>query len=157
MSVPAKRARVATEPARRAPSRSGTTPPARRAEPVPRREAPALARPATSSERRRKHHLGFFVFSAFVVGSMILAIVTFNVLLAQTSFRMDAAQQRIDRLAQEQVDLVRLQASLSAPGRVAAWARRHDMRLPDDIRFLHVPSTQAAPAGAAGTSLEGAP
>lgn len=97
------------------------------------------------------------VFSAFVVGSMILAIVTFNVLLAQTSFRMDAAQERIDRLAQEQVDLVRQQATLSAPGRIAAWAKRHDMRLPDDIRSLHVSSTQAAPAGIAGTSLQGAP
>jgi hypothetical protein len=96
------------------------------------------------------------VFSAFVVGSMILAIVTLNVLLAQTSFRIDAAQQRIGRLAQERVVLVRQQATLSAPGRIDAWARRHDMRLPDDIRFLHVPSTQA-PAGAAGTSVEGAP
>jgi len=96
------------------------------------------------------------VFSAFVVGSMILAIVTFNVLLAQTSFRMDAAQQRIDQLGQEQVDLVRQQATLSAPGRIAAWARRHDMRLPDDIRSLHVPSTQTAPAGIAGMSPQGA-
>jgi cell division protein FtsL len=97
------------------------------------------------------------VFSAFVVGSMILAIVTFNVLLAQTSFRMGAAQERIDRLAQDQVDLVRQQATRSAPGRIAAWARRHDMRLPDDIRSLHVPSTQAAPAGIAGLSLQGTP
>lgn len=157
MSLPAERTPVAAEPARRAPSRPGTIPPAHRAAPLPRREAPAGSLPATSSARRRKHHLGFFVFSAFVVSSMILAIVTLNVLLAQTSFRMDAAQERIDRLTQEQVDLVRHQATLSAPGRIAAWARRHDMRLPDDIRFLHVPSTQAVSAGGAGISLEGAP
>jgi len=156
VSLPAERTPVAAEPARRAPSRPDTVPPAQRAAPLPRREA-AGSLPATSSARRRKHHLGFFVFSAFVVSSMILAIVTLNVLLAQTSFRMDAAQERIDRLTQEQVDLVRHQATLSAPGRIAAWARRHDMRLPDDIRFLHVPSTQAVPVGGAGISLEGAP
>jgi cell division protein FtsL len=157
VSLPAERTPVAAEPARRTPSRPGTVPPAHRAAPLPKREAPAGSRAATSSAKRRKHHLGFFVFSAFVVSSMILAIVTLNVLLAQTSFRMDAAQERIDRLTQEQVDLVRHQAALSAPRRIAAWARRHDMRLPDDIRFLHVPSTQAVPAGGAGISPEAAP
>lgn len=145
---------MSAEPVRRAPSRPGKRPPARRPESAPKREAPARGRPATSASGRHKHHLGFFVFSSFVVSSMILAIVTMNVLLAQTSFRIDAAQERIDRLAKEQVDLVRRQATLSAPGRIDAWARRHDMRLPDDIRFLHVPSTQAAPAGPAGTSSE---
>ena len=157
MSLPAERTPVAAEPAHRTPSRPGTVPPAHRAPPLPRREAPVGSLAGTSSAKRRKHHLGFLVFSAFVVSSMILAIVTLNVLLAQTSFRMDAAQERIDRLTQEQVDLVRHQAALSAPGRIAAWARRHDMRLPDDIRFLHVPSTQAVPAGGAGISPEGAP
>ena len=42
------------------------------------------ARPATSATKRRKHHLGFMVFSAFVVGSMILAIVTVESLEAVT-------------------------------------------------------------------------
>jgi cell division protein FtsL len=157
VSVPAERSRAPEKTGRPAPSPSRTSSPARRSDPSAGRQAPARARPATSSAKRRKHHLGFMVFSAFVVGSMILAIVTFNVLLAQTSFRMDAAQERIDRLAQEQVDLVRQQATLSAPGRIAAWARRHDMRLPDDIRSLHVPSTQTAPAGIAGIALQGSP
>jgi len=76
-----------------------------------------------------------------------------NALLAQTSFRIDQAERRIEELSTEQLSLVREQATLSAPGRIAAWARRHGMRLPDDIRILHVPGMGSAdPAGAGNQS-----
>lgn len=81
---------------------------------------------------------------------MILGLVALNALLAQSSFRVDDLERRMVALSQDHLELVHEQATLSAPGRIAAWARRHGMRLPDDIRFLHVPPAgPAAPAGAA--------
>jgi cell division protein FtsL len=83
---------------------------------------------------------------------MILGLVTLNALLAQSSFRVDDLQGRIEALSQENLALTHEQAALSAPGRIAAWARAHGMRLPDDIRFLHTSGVgSAAPAGSADT------
>jgi len=78
---------------------------------------------------------------------MIFGLVVTNALLAQSSFRMDDLAQRIESLSERQLELTRQDATLSAPGRIAAWARRHGMRLPDVIHILHVPSGRAAPAG----------
>jgi cell division protein FtsL len=80
---------------------------------------------------------------------MVFGIVVVNVLLAQTSFRIEEAERRLERLSEENLELVREQATLSAPGRISAWASRHGLRLPDDIRILHAPGTGPAdPAGA---------
>ena len=120
--------------------------------------APPSTAPAVRVARRRKHHVGFAVFASALVGAMVLGIASLNALLAQTSFRIDEAERRIEELTREHVDLVREQASLSAPGRIADWARRNGMRLPDDIRSLHASGgPQAAPAGAADTSSPGGP
>jgi cell division protein FtsL len=79
---------------------------------------------------------------------MVFGIVVVNVLLAQTSFRVTSAEQRLEELSQEHLELASEQASLSAPGRIAAWANRHGMRLPDDIRILHASGGRRAdPAG----------
>jgi cell division protein FtsL len=89
------------------------------------------------------------VLSSVVLGSMVFGIVVVNVLLAQTSFRITSAEHRLEELSREHLELVSEQASLSAPGRIATWASRHGMRLPDDIRILHASGgRQADPAGA---------
>jgi len=85
---------------------------------------------------------------------MLFGIVVLNALLAQTAVRIDQADRRIEALSQERLALVREQATLSAPGRIASWASRHGMRLPDDIRILRAPNGPADPAGA-DTSEEG--
>ena len=134
------------------PARS--TPAGPRRAPGPSRPKPA--RPTThqgttrvAKPKRHKRHLGFFVLSSVLVGSIVLGLVSLNALLAQTSFRIDDVSNRIDSLSQEYLQLTREQAELSAPGRIAAWASRHGMRLPDDIHLLHVPTSgPAAPAGA---------
>lgn len=82
----------------------------------------------------------------------MFGIVVLHVLLAQQSFRIDAAERRIEALGGEHLDLVRAQATLSAPGRIARWATRHGMRLPDDIRILPAPKGPPDPAGAGTTS-----
>jgi D-tyrosyl-tRNA(Tyr) deacylase len=80
---------------------------------------------------------------------MVFGIVVVNVLLAQTSFRIGEAERHLEGLSEEHLELEREQASLSAPGRISAWASRHGMRLPDGIRILHAPgSGSVEPAGA---------
>jgi cell division protein FtsL len=150
MSTPARRLPTPI-PQRRVPSlpeRRGARAPARapRGRGVPRR--------AAATSKRLRHHLGFAIFASTVVGLTVLAIVVLHVLLAQQSFRIDAAEQRVDALTQERLQLVTERATLSAPGRIADWASRHGMRLPDDIRILRAPSGPSDPAGA-GTSPGG--
>jgi cell division protein FtsL len=95
--------------------------------------------------------VGFALLAGAMIGSMVFGIVVLHVLLAQTSFRIDRAERAIEELSREHVSLIREQATLSAPGRIAAWARRHGMRLPDDIRILHVPGVDPADPAGAGT------
>jgi cell division protein FtsL len=148
MSQPAR-----TLPARPIPAHLPTPVPSRRARPAPRPAPPprtAPPRPSTGVNRARRSRSGFLILSSVLVGSMVLGLVALNALLAQSSFRVDDLEQRVGVLTQENLELTRQQAALSAPGRIAAWARSHGMRLPDEIRFLHVPAARtAAPAGSA--------
>jgi cell division protein FtsL len=133
--------------------------PARRLD-TPRPAAPNQRRPALPAQQRgrpavrrarrgTRRQLGFVLLASALVGSMVFGIVVLNVLLAQASFRIDESERRIEALSEEHLELQREQATLSAPGRIAAWASRHGMRLPDDIRILHAPGKGSAdPAGA---------
>jgi cell division protein FtsL len=96
--------------------------------------------------------VGFAVFASATLGALVLAIVVLHVLLAQQSFRIDATERRIEELGTEHLTLVTQQATLSAPSRIAQWADRHGMRLPDDIRFLRASSGPGDPAGAGPSS-----
>ena len=126
---------------------------AQRAEGVERPARSPSAPPTPATRKRRKHHVGFAVLATLLVAPMLLGIVSVNALLAQTSFRIDEAERRLEELSTEHLALLHEQARLSAPGRIAAWARRNGMRLPDDIRSLHASGgTPAAPAEAADTS-----
>jgi cell division protein FtsL len=101
--------------------------------------------------RRKQHRLGFAVFASALVASMVLGIVVLHALLAQQSFRLADAERKIDQLSVERLELLRAQATLSAPGRIADWAFRHGMRLPDDIRILRAPEGSGDPSGAVTT------
>jgi cell division protein FtsL len=95
------------------------------------------------------------LLASTVVGSMVFGIVVVNVLLAQTSFRIGEAERHLEDLSEDHLELVREQATLSAPGRISAWASRHGMRLPDDIRILHVPGSGPGEPTGADTSPPG--
>jgi cell division protein FtsL len=123
-----------------------------RAEPAARTGAADVA-PAA---RRKRHHLGFVLFAAVVVGLLVLGLVTLNAFVAQSSFRIDHLQARVDEQSQRYLALERQAAHLSAPGRIAAWADRHGMRTPDEISVLHVsgphdPGRGDAPEEESGT------
>ena len=136
-------------PIRRFPDRE----PARSPRPRPAAPRRVAAHPdepphRTASSPRRGRQ-GFAVLASALVGSLVFGIVIFNVLLAQASFRLTEAERRLEGLSQEHLVLVRQQATLSAPDRIAAWAARHGMRLPDELQILHVTGGLAAdPAGA---------
>ena len=108
-------------------------------------------RAVTPKRRRKQHRLGFAVFASALVASMVLGIVVLHALLAQQSFRLGDAERKIDQLGVERLELLRAQATLSAPGRIADWAFRHGMRLPDDIRILRAPEGSGDPSGAVTT------
>ncbi|MFM7719296.1 MAG: hypothetical protein ACKO8G_07435, partial [Actinomycetota bacterium] len=74
--------------------------------------------------------------AAAVLGGLLLAVVSLNVVLASSSLRIDAAQQRLRDLGAEQRELLRTQAALSSPERIAAWAESHGMRMAEDVRIL---------------------
>jgi len=108
-----------------------------------------------TAARRKRHHLGFVLFAAVVVGLLVLGLVTLNAFVAQSSFRIDHLQGRVDEQSQRYLVLERQAAYLSAPGRIAAWAGRHAMRTPDEISVLHVsgprdPGLGGAPADGSG-------
>ena len=104
---------------------------------------------------RKRHHVGFAILAGALVCALVFAIVVLHALLAQQAFRIDETERRIEALTEEQLELVREQATLSAPGRIAAWATRHGMRLPDDIRILRAPNGPSDPAGAGTSSSTG--
>ena len=109
---------------------------------------------ATAAKRKR-HHLGFVLFAAVLVGLPVLGLVTLNAFVAQSSFRIDHLQARVDGQSERYLALERQAAHLSAPGRIAAWASRHAMHTPDEVSVLHVsgprsPGAEGAPAGGSG-------
>ena len=131
-------------PVRRFPDRPSAPPERPRPEPATK-QTPGSGRKPEAPARTR----GFVVLASVLIGGVVFGIVILNVLLAQASFRTTEAEHRLEALSQEHRALVREQATLSAPGRIAAWAARHNMRLPDDIQILHVTSGVATdPAGA---------
>ncbi|MCI0633759.1 MAG: hypothetical protein L0206_07590 [Actinobacteria bacterium] len=96
------------------------------------------------------------MLASALVGSLVFGIVILNVLLAQASFHLTEAERRLEGLSQEHLALVRQQANLSAPDRIAAWAARNDMRLPDEFQILHVTGGLAVdPAGADPSARSG--
>lgn len=132
------------EPATRRREPTSASPP-----PAPARVGQARVRQARVRQARatsRRHRAGFVVLLCAVVGCTVLGLVSMNALLANTSFRVDDLSRRIDSLETHHLELVLEQAQLSAPGRIAEWARRIGMRLPDDIRILHAPDASTAPA-----------
>jgi cell division protein FtsL len=121
--------------------------------PSPRHEP---ARPmAPPRERRRRHHLGFVLFTSALVGALVVGLVSLNAFVAQSSFRIDDLQHRIEGLSGRYVALQKQAAHLSAPDRIAQWAARHGLSFPADgeLHILHVagtPRSRTAGSGAPG-------
>ncbi len=150
MSLPA---RIASEPlelddeprpgpglrdtARQVPSRRSPLVPAAR---------PLPASPPSLRRRARRGSAPFWVVTALVVGSMVVAIVSVSAMFVQASFAADATRARIAELTTERAMWAREVAELSAPGRVAAWARERGMEEAERVVILRVPGSSGDPA-----------
>ena len=98
----------------------------------------------------------FAVASASLVVLMVLGLVALNALLAQTSFKIDDLQTRVDNLTQVYDRQLVEVARLGSPQRVAREANRLGLSLPaDGIQVLHVPS--GPPPARSKSVVEGRP
>jgi cell division protein FtsL len=122
-----------------------TTAPGERSEPsAPPARTPA-AHPRTdphSRSRRRARrglHSTFMVFASLVIVALVLGVVAMNALFAQTAFAVHSVQTRVSDLGEQHDVLATDVARLSSPSRIAAWAERYQMVLPDNVVILRVP------------------
>jgi cell division protein FtsL len=100
--------------------------------------SPAPARKKISTRARRGHTPAFWILTSVVVTAMVVGVVSLSALAVQTSFRADALRAQIDELADRQQVLTEQVAALSSPARVASWARREGMQVPDHVVVLRV-------------------
>lgn len=132
-------------PARRLPERT----PARRTTPAPR-PAPAerrtTSRPGTRRTARRRFHPAFWALTALVLTAIVVSLVSVSAFVVETGFGIDRTEARIAELLDEGERLRRDVAEMSAPGRVARWAKRSGLVMPEEVVVLQVPG------GASGAS-----
>ena len=75
---------------------------------------------------------------------MVVALVSLSALVVQTGFDIDRAEDRIADLTDSRELLRKDVATLSAPGRIASWARDRGLVMPEDVIVLQVPGTDPA-------------
>ena len=79
------------------------------------------------------------LFASLVIVLLVLGVVAMNALFAQTAFAVHSMQTRVAQLADQHDVLATDVAGLSSPSRIAAWAERYHMVLPDNVVILRVP------------------
>lgn len=131
MSVPARRLEPSSVPAIFEPA----APPAR----TPAARPPTDLPPRSRRRARRGFHPTFIVFASCVIVALVLGVVAMNALFAQTAFAVHTMQTRVTDLAEQHDVLATDAARLSSPSRIATWAERYRMVLPDDVVILRVP------------------
>jgi cell division protein FtsL len=117
-------------------------PPARKSATRPRTDS----HPRPRRRARRGLHPTFMVFASLVIIVLVLGVVAMNALFAQTAFAVHSTQTRVSELAEQHDVLATDAARLSSPSRIAAWAERYQMVLPDDVVILRVPRFGRAPS-----------
>ncbi|HSL12081.1 MAG TPA: hypothetical protein VLA82_12270 [Actinomycetota bacterium] len=153
MSVPARKLPARDVPARDVPARRRvTTAPAA----PPRRARTPVRRTA------RRFHATFWAMTAAIVTTIVVALVSVSALVVETGFGIDRTEARIADLLEEGERLRRDAAMMSAPGRIATWARRSGLEMPEaPVVVLRVPGSapetadvladeEAADAGSVG-------
>ena len=133
--------------------------------PTPRpRAVPALS-PRTGARRanaRARRRTPFLLFSGLVVGGLVVALVSAQALVAESSFRTDELSGRIDALRREGGRLKLSVAELRSPKRLHDAAREQGLVLPDEIHLVKVsleegvsdPGSGAGKAPASSTPAE---
>jgi cell division protein FtsL len=99
-----------------------------------------------SAERRGLHHT-FLVFASVVIVLLVIGVVALNALFAQTAFAVHSMQTHVAALDEQRDVLATAEARLSSPSRIATWAERYQMVLPDNVVILRVPHFGRTPQG----------
>jgi hypothetical protein len=79
------------------------------------------------------------VFASAVIALLVVGVVAVNALFAQTAFAVHSMQSHLTELSEQHDVLATTEARLSAPGRIATWAERYQMVLPENVVILRVP------------------
>lgn len=124
MSQPARQLPAQREP-RRSPTPSRVAPPARTPATRPTLSTPPRVR------ARRGSHPAFWLFSAILVAGLVLGVVALNALVVNTTYRLEAVEQRQRAAAESGASLEVQVAHQSSPSRISRWASAHGMVLPD--------------------------
>ena len=124
MSQPARQLPAPREP-RRPPTPSRVAPPARTPAARPTPSTPPRVR------ARRGSHPAFWLFSAILVAGLVLGVVALNALVVNTTYRLEAVEQRQRAAAESGAALEVQVAHQSSPSRISRWAGAHGMVLPD--------------------------
>ena len=108
----------------------------------PARTTAARPRTATLPQRHRRARRGlhptFLIFATTIVVMLVVGVVAINALFAQTAFAIHETQARVADLREQQAVLATESARLSSPGRIAEWAARSQMVVPQNVVILHV-------------------
>lgn len=78
------------------------------------------------------------MLTSVLVTAMVVGVVSLSALVVGSSLRADALRTRITALSDQQGDLRRDVATLSAPSRVMTWARSKGMVMADNVVILRV-------------------
>jgi hypothetical protein len=73
-----------------------------------------------------------------VVTLLVVGVVSLSALIVRSSFRVDALQASLTTLQADHEDLAIDVVTLSAPSRIAAWARDRGMVRADEVHVLRV-------------------
>jgi len=78
------------------------------------------------------------VLSAVIVTAAVVSVTSMSAMLVRSSFQEGDLRARLTGMAEEQQRLAREVVTLSAPSRVATWARAEGMVIAEDVEVLHV-------------------
>jgi cell division protein FtsL len=99
-----------------------------------KRRSSGRAHPAAVRGSRRR--IRFFIASLFLVGSLVVGVVSLQALVSQSSFRMQELSRRSADLKLQTGALQLEVAKLSAPERIQRVARRLGLRAQDPSRVV---------------------
>lgn len=110
----------------------------------PAARPPHVPRSTPSQRARRRSSSAFWVLTAIVVTVLIVGIVSISALLVRASFRVETIRETLSALQAEHAELTIEAVTLSAPSRIADWARNRGMVRAGDVQVLRIGCGAAA-------------
>jgi cell division protein FtsL len=115
----------------------------------PARQPAARPTPSTPPQRRARRGStpAFWFLAAVLVSVLVLAVVSLNAMVVNTTYRMTEVQQRVQTLGEVHDQLDVEVATLSSPSRIAEWADVVGMVVPGpgESVIVRVPGEPARP------------